>query len=1002
MKKIEVENLNEEESLSEDILKISEMYWKDYLESLNLNTDIEKMCEICIQEQITQHGAQVIKCKGRLNAKTQLGEELYEELKSVMTPSEFDNLEAAYSPYEFMNRKCDVKNIGKDNRLFKHRWYQQQALECVHEDTLIAMGDGTTKKIKDIVVGDKVLSYNETRRTVPTNKVLNKWNKGVRPVYRITLENADYIEVTDNHPILAHFKDGLTNTKYDCKSFKLAYKSIKEGLDVGMDVYTLNQNVKWGAYDNLEVAKLLGYLVTDGYINLKKSKIQFANIRKEYVDEVVSIVKNTFDCSVNYKEIEAYTDKNNISRKHTYDAHVTNASKLKDFLKSINCIDKSTKEESILTFALNNFSESAMRVFINRAYAGDGCVYNYESGTSTISFAGRISDFIPKWRELLRKIGIWSPRVYTKTKLNNSGMTCCFSRTDDIIRFFNFVGEIYGKEKQSKLSLENALKRTHNIKKRGRFKTTTRTKIKSIEYIGEKPVYDIEVENRHNFIANNIIVHNCSSKTKVVRMGRRCGKTFALASTIVATALTDLGSKGTGHRILLVSPFQNQTEEVIETIKIICRSFDVDPIESSKASPVHIIKFKNGSIIKGFTAGIDGNSIRGQPADSMYLDEYDDMPVKAITSISAVVMDNPDVKIWLSGTPKGELNLFKEAQNLNSKEFYYPSYVIPHYSDDMDFEMRSKLDEIGYLQEVMALYGVTSDNIYQILFIKRATEKQYYLSPMDYFSNRANYISILGVDWNHDQVGTRLVLVAYDKTLQQFYILDKARVSLEGWTQQKAMEKIIEFNRRYNIDHIFVDAGFGATQIGDLRLYGELQIGKVPKGHPDLKLMDVQPVDFGSNVEIRDPHSGETFKQGLKQFAVQNSVLILEKDMITLHPEEDKDIIAQMKNYIQKSRNKGRVTYGYISKKVGDHDLDALIISLFGFKKLYSSTLGDNIHQVMMRFSSPKNEDGSEIVKEEIDYSAHRVQLRFGSKKGLAKYSQRVVKLNRESRRRSY
>lgn len=147
MKKIEVENLNEEESLSKDILKISEMYWKDYLESLNLNTDIEKMCEICIQEQITQHGAQVIKCKGRLNAKTQLGEELYEELKTIMTPSEFDNLEAAYSPYEFMNRKCDVKNIGKDNRLFKHRWYQQQALECSSKTKVIRMGRRCRKNI---------------------------------------------------------------------------------------------------------------------------------------------------------------------------------------------------------------------------------------------------------------------------------------------------------------------------------------------------------------------------------------------------------------------------------------------------------------------------------------------------------------------------------------------------------------------------------------------------------------------------------------------------------------------------------------------------------------------------------------------------------------------------------------------------------------------------------------------------------------------------------------
>lgn len=34
-------------------------------------------------------------------------------------------------------------------------------------------------------------------------------------------------------------------------------------------------------------------------------------------------------------------------------------------------------------------------------------------------------------------------------------------------------------------------------------------KIKSIKYIGKKDVYNLEVKDTHNFIANGIIVHNC-------------------------------------------------------------------------------------------------------------------------------------------------------------------------------------------------------------------------------------------------------------------------------------------------------------------------------------------------------------------------------------------------------------------------------------------------------------------------------------------------------------
>lgn len=584
----------------------------------------------------------------------------------------------------------------------------------------------------------------------------------------------------------------------------------------------------------------------------------------------------------------------------------------------------------------------------------------------------------------------------------------------------------------------------------------------------------------------------CSATSKVVRIGRRGGKTYALAQGIIHACEADLGSKKIGHRALLVSPLQVQTDEVITTIKALCAALPVNPIKSSKASPVHEILFTNGSILKGFTAATNGDAVRGQPADSIWLDEClsgnslitmsdgvqrfikdikqgdivksfnektrnfnkskvsvvkitgektvykyylengktltctpnhpvytlrgfveiafakeilcinnkkleyskiiysehkgiesvynmtveedhtyiandlithncDDLPATAIGAIGGILMDNPDVRIWKSGTPKGEKNLYLAAQDPGTKEFHYPSFVNPLYSDTMDEKTRAQMDEIQYIQEVQAIYGITSDGVFQTSFIQRASSKPKILTELDVLSARNSFIVILGVDWNHDKVGTRIVVTAYDKNDPQFYILEQAKVAVEGWTQQVAMEKIVELNRKYNCDHVFVDCGFGATQIGELRLYGEQAAVRGPKGHPDIKLIDVQGVDFGSSVEVTDPTSGQKFKQGLKQFAVQNTVQILEKDLLSLHPDHNSDIIKQMKNYIQKTRNLGRVTYGYTSKRIGDHDLDAMIIAFYGFKKLYSSVLGGAIESVGIRFGSLRERVSSNV-----------------------------------------
>lgn len=533
---------------------------------------------------------------------------------------------------------------------------------------------------------------------------------------------------------------------------------------------------------------------------------------------------------------------------------------------------------------------------------------------------------------------------------------------------------VYKNNSQVWLSIDNGLKvgNTVTIKTEEDYEYSS---IKSITNVGTMSTYDLSIKDSHNYIVNDIVTHNT-------------GKTMAIAVLILHRVMTT-----ENYRILLVSPFAVQTEEIVDNLKNLCALLPENPLMSSKASPAHVLTFSSGAIVKGFTAGTDGNSIRGQPGDLLILDELDDIPSKAMISIMGIKMDNPDVEIWRSGTPKGEVNLYAAEQDPSNKAFHYPSFVIPHWNDAMDRELREDLGEVGFLQEVMAIFGVVSNGVFQTTFINRAQQRPNFVSATDVLKDRNRFIITIGVDWNHDQVGTRIVVIAYDKLNPQFRIIEKAAIAQVGYTQQAAMEKIIHLNRKYNCDHIFCDEGFGATQIGDLKRVGESAVGTLPKGHPDLKLLDVQAVNFSSNTEIRDPQSGDIYKTPTKQFAVQNTVVMLERDMLSLHPKEDNDIILQMKNYIEKSRNKGKIVYSYISKKIGDHDLDALMIGLYGYRKIYSSLFEGSVFQAMIKFANKSDPNAIDSNQESVvtDDVLPYVQLKFG--KTSKNFSSRTSKI---------
>ena len=1107
-----------------DVIELSEMPWRKYLKMKNYNKDRYKMCEVCIAEQKRKYkGETPIICNGLRDYKTSLkakfDENIIDSIVAELSEEEFDELQALFNPFDWFRVHMTDKSKAQD------RWTQELALSCLDEDSPVAMSDGSYKKIKDVKVGDKVISYNEVKRTLPINKVLNVWDRGYKESYKITLENGDSVIATDDHPFLGYFKTGKENKLFGCNSYKTSYLSIKDGLKVGDNLYTVNKSPVWGSFDNLEIAKLLGYICTDGYINLKASKIQFRNIRKEYVDEFEKICLEQFQTKSTRKFKASYCDlKTKITRQDTWEVNITASKNLKDFLKSIGCVDKYTRETSIIDFVLNNFNEEACAAFINRVLSGDGCI---SKNKIQISISGKFeSEFLEKLSRLFRKVGVRRSKVYHSKTISGKRSALMVTESLSAKSLLSFTGPIFGKEFQSNEQLKIADDNLQKWKTRRRvYGTTSRTKVISIQSVGKRHVYDIEVDKRHNFITNNIITHNCSAKNKAIRWGRRCIAEYEQVlisdgtykhikdvkvndkvlsfreNKIVSNTVLDVIDNGykdiiyrvrltsgrsvdltSDHQILtkdgwksidqglsvsdyvcenrshfktdtdfkytkiksisklesktkvydltvendhnfitngivthncgksyaiimelmykialaekplsilVAAPMVTMIDEISQVFMELSNLIDIPNfIQSKKSSPILEITFFNGSILKGITAADDGKSARGKKADVIWIDEVDFVPTKALDAIRAIQLDNPNVELIYTSTPIGEGNLFNFANQKITKEFHYPTFTRPDYTDEMHSSTEA-LSAIAYAQEILAIYGLDEAGVFPIRFIDMAYDSYIHDSYNEDFvlNIRDRFILIIGVDWNHDNNGTRIVVLGHDRVYSKFFIVEKQRISKIKMTQTLAVQTIVDLNRKYNCDHIICDEGFGIAQVSMLRLKGEEQYGKVPPNHPDIKLVDTVAVSFGSTLEITDPVKHQTIKKNTKQYIVENAQKVLENNQLALDDLKDDEVILQMKNYhIARTGLRGNI-YKPKDKKIGDHDLDALMLALYGFDMFYGA------------FIKPTLVEHGNILSKDVNYAA--AGRTFGSEEYGSTLNTNL-KFSRNNKRKSF
>lgn len=470
----------------------------------------------------------------------------------------------------------------------------------------------------------------------------------------------------------------------------------------------------------------------------------------------------------------------------------------------------------------------------------------------------------------------------------------------------------------------------------------------------------------------------CPDKRRVYRLGRRAGKSVTLCVDMVWKAFTN-----SDKQILVCAPYKKQIIDLWKDGfgKLIKGNAFIESSISRIGQNPHTVEFKNGSRILGLTAGTStgnkGASVRGSSAHDLYLDEVDYMGQEAIQSIMAIMATKKDTTFTISSTPTGKREFYYDAcvqKHLGWTEFFYPSSASPEWvsikeakekglplHESQEYFLRNSNPEHVYKHEYMAEFGEEAQGVFPHKFIDSSLV-QYNPSTEEQDTHGLRWwcgapqnndnIYSMGVDWNGDKVGTQIVIVEYFKEptkIEYMEMLDtglyskkptsvthqnkyrvyyRESISIENMTQIESIKKIIELNGRFKLDHIYVDSGFGTTNIEELRLYGM-------KNRNSGILTKLKSIDFHSHLFIWDPFQKDKVKKATKPFMVNSCVNVLERNDLFLPVAEDEKVklIGQMREYaVERISPQGIPTY----TKGNDHILDAFMLAILSFQMEYS------------------------------------------------------------------
>ena len=354
--------------------------------------------------------------------------------------------------------------------------------------------------------------------------------------------------------------------------------------------------------------------------------------------------------------------------------------------------------------------------------------------------------------------------------------------------------------------------------------------------------------------------------------------------------------------------------------------------------------------------GSGGGTIRGASADVIYLDEMDMIPEEILDKvIQPVLLTKPEVYLFATSTPIGKRAKFYQwcLERADFKEDYYPSSVLPHW-DLVKKELEDESTKEGFAAEYMAAFIEGSFGVFRPSWVQKARWDYSYEDTIDAsqlrklgIPDKDNMLICIGIDWNKN-AGTEFFVSGYSASAGRWLALDAINIEASEYSAQRWMQEVVRMNYKWKPDWIYADEGYGHTIIEDLYLYAHKLKAKrkrTPMEEEAVHLLDrLIAFNFSKNVELRNPVDGKVIKKTGKAYLVENAVRIMEDGLYSF-PYDDEALTKQMLNYIIVKRNSAtnKPVYGMDNARIGDHRLDAWMLSLAGLSLEGSIYAGRNL-----------------------------------------------------------
>ena len=339
-------------------------------------------------------------------------------------------------------------------------------------------------------------------------------DNGVRDVYKLNCTGVKSIKATENHLFMT-----LTKRKHLSKSKANTYEWKKLKDLTKNDKIILPKTKILPAFDNNIIKKVdedfltVGWMVGDGWqhkshvnkittygVCFGPNEIYARDRVLKHLRKWVEMCPFTKYGHLTHKN-DFYTDKNKVFNwscsKQNFIKYIKEKFGLMEKTAHYKCIPDKIKKSSPVQIAS----------FLSGLFSADGTVYIKLKESRNRFYVGLSSSsriLLDDVQNMLKCYGIECRIVFGKvSKRKNKQGKLTIENKESILNFNKYINFLLCKEKQQQL--EAGIK---TIKKIDIFRDYT--KLKSIEYVGQERVYDLNVPETHNFIAEGFVVHNCN------------------------------------------------------------------------------------------------------------------------------------------------------------------------------------------------------------------------------------------------------------------------------------------------------------------------------------------------------------------------------------------------------------------------------------------------------------------------------------------------------------